>query len=533
MTKFIFVTGGVCSSLGKGIASASIGNILKNSDFEVFMQKLDPYLNVDPGTMSPFQHGEVFVTDDGAETDLDLGHYERFIDVPLNKHSTVTTGQVYTEVLSKERKGAYLGGTIQIVPHITDEIIRRIKAAAESKKTDIMIIEIGGTVGDIEGQPYLEAIRQLRHQLGPDNTLFVHLTLLPWLEAARELKTKPTQQSVRELRSMGIQPDVILARADKHIPKKLLEKISSFCDVVPEAVIPVITAETIYEVPINMAKAGLADILKKKLKIKVKSTIPKEWKSLVTKIKRSGKTIKIGIAGKYNDLDDAYLSVIEALKSAGYYNSIGTEIVWIDTEKIEERDKDEINKLEQVDGIVVPGGFGKRGVEGKIAVATYCRKKLKPYLGLCLGAQILTIEYARNMCKIPNATSQEFDPKAEHQMVHYLPGQHDDKEKGGTLRLGAWPCKLIEGTKAHKIYKKDKIMERHRHRYEFNNQYKPLLEQCGLVFSGVSPTTGLMEIVEVPRHPFMIGTQFHPEFLSRPQRPHPLFREFIRVCKNR
>lgn len=531
MTKFIFVTGGVCSSLGKGIASASIGNLLKNSGYSVFMQKLDPYLNVDPGTMSPFQHGEVFVTDDGAETDLDLGHYERFIDIPLTKESTVTTGQVYMEVLKKERKGVYLGGTIQIVPHITDEIQRRIMEAAERSNAQVVIVEIGGTVGDIEGQPYLEAIRQMRHKLGHNNTLFVHLTLLPWLQAAKELKTKPTQQSVRELRAMGIQPDVILARADQPIPKKLIDKISLFCDVEKEAVIPVITVASIYEVPINIAKSSINTIFKKKLNLDMKNPISSSWQTLINKIKRSEKTLKVGLAGKYNDLDDAYLSVLEAIKAAGYFHSLKMEIIWIDTEKIEKNDKSEIAKLNQVSGIIVPGGFGKRGIEGKIAVAQFCREKGKPYLGLCLGAQILTIEFARNVAGLPDATSEEFDPKSQNLVVHFLPGQTEDKEKGGTLRLGSWECAISKKTLAYRVYKKLLIHERHRHRYEFNNEYRGLLEAAGLKFSGIHPPTGLMEIVENPSHPFMIGTQFHPEFQSRPHRPHPLFRDFIKASK--
>jgi len=529
MPKYIFVTGGVCSSLGKGITSASIGNLLKASGFKVFMQKLDPYLNVDPGTMSPFQHGEVYVTDDGAETDLDLGHYERFIDTPLSKLSSTSTGQIYQAVLDRERKGDYLGRTIQIVPHITDEIKRRIRDAATLSKCDVMLCEIGGTVGDIEGQPFIEAMRQMRNEEGRENTLFIHLTLMPYLKSSGELKTKPTQLSVRTLQSMGIHPDMIFVRADDKIEKAHLLKISHFCDVGLESVIPAPTVKSIYEVPLNFEKFNVVQTLCKKLNLKYRKPDLKEWEAMVKRIKTSTEEIQIGLAGKYTDLDDAYLSVIESIKSASYFNKRKAKIVWIDTEKIEQGDKTEWKKLHKVNGVVVPGGFGVRGVEGKILVAQYCREEKVPYLGLCFGAQLLTIEFARNVCKIKDATSEEFDAKAKNKIVHFLPGQDEKRAKGGTLRLGSWPCHVIKGTMAYKAYGETLIHERHRHRYEFNNAFRKQLESKGLVFSGISPDHELMEIVELKNHPFMLGSQFHPEFKSRPNRPHPLFREFIKA----
>lgn len=527
MPKYIFVTGGVCSSLGKGIASASIGNLMKAAGYSVFTLKLDPYLNVDPGTMSPFQHGEVFVTDDGAETDLDLGHYERFIDTPLNKLSSTSTGQIYQTVLDRERKGDYLGGTIQIVPHITDEIKRRIREAAKVSKCDLIFCEIGGTVGDIEGQPFLEALRQLRHEEGRGNTLLVHLTLLPYLKSSNELKTKPTQLSVKTLQSTGLQPDIVLARADHKIENQHLIKISRFCDVSKEAVIPALTVNCIYEVPLMFEKYNLTKTICEKLNLKYKKPNLKEWEVMVNNVKNSKKELLIGLAGKYNELDDAYISVIEAIKSASYFYKRKAKIVWIDAEKIEARDRNEWKNLHKVSGVVVPGGFGVRGTEGKVLVAQYCREEKVPYLGLCLGAQIMTIEFARHAANIKNATSEEFVPKAKNKVVHFMPGQSEKRAKGGTLRLGSWPCKILKGTHAHKAYGTDLIHERHRHRYEFNNAYKKTLEKNGLIFSGLSPDRELMEIVEVKDHPFMVGSQFHPEFKSRPNRPHPLFRSFI------
>lgn len=530
MAKYIFVTGGVCSSLGKGIASSSIGNLLKASGFTVFTQKLDPYLNVDPGTMSPFQHGEVFVTDDGAETDLDLGHYERFIDTPLSRLSSTSTGQAYQTVLDRERKGEYLGGTIQIIPHITDEIKKRIREAARKSKADVMLCEIGGTVGDIEGQPFLEALRQMRHEEGRDNTLFVHLTLLPYLKSSKELKTKPTQLSVKTLQSMGIQPDIILSRADEKIENKHLLKISKFCDVDKEAVIPAPTVKSIYEVPLIYEKYNITKTICDKLNLKYKKPNMTEWAKMVKNILTSHKEIQIGLAGKYNELDDAYLSVIEAIKSASFFHKRKAKIVWIDAEKIEKKDRIEWKKLHKVDGVVVPGGFGVRGTDGKILVAQYCREEKVPYLGLCLGAQIMAIEFALHVVGIKNATSEEFSPNAKNKVVHFLPGQSEKRAKGGTLRLGSWPCKIQKGTHAFKAYGELLIHERHRHRYEFNNAFKKDLEKNGLLFSGVSPDRELMEIVEVKDHPFMVGSQFHPEFKSRPNRPHPLFRDFIKTA---
>jgi len=533
-TRFIIVTGGVCSSLGKGIAISSIGAIMKACGFKVFVQKLDPYLNVDPGTMSPFQHGEVFVTDDGAETDLDLGHYERFIDEPMSKHSTVTTGQIYQDVLMKERRGDFLGGTIQIVPHITNAIKRRIREAAEENQAEIMMIEIGGTVGDIEGQPYLEAVRQLKSELGPSRIFHVHLTLLPYLKGSKELKTKPTQHSVGELRRHGLQPDVILARADYRIPKELLSKISRFCDVPPKAVIPALTVSSIYDVPLNFQKYDIARIIGRKLELGELRPDMSEWEAGQRRHERATKIVRIALVGKYTHLEDAYLSVIEAIKTAAVHRGYKAEIVWVDSEKLESRDRETWKLLESCRGLVVPGGFGTRGIEGKILAAHYARTKKVPYLGLCLGAQLLTIEFARAMFKDPELTSEEFDesgklPKSKY-VVHFLPGQHAGREKGGTLRLGEYKCKLKKGTKAYEAYGVGEISERHRHRYEFNNSLRKKLEDKGLVFSGEWPETGLMEIVEIKDHPFMLGSQFHPEFKSRPHRPHPLFAAFMKAA---
>ncbi|MEK7137130.1 MAG: CTP synthase [Patescibacteria group bacterium] len=551
--RFIIVTGGVCSSLGKGIATASIGAIMKACGFKVFVQKLDPYLNVDPGTMSPFQHGEVYVTDDGAETDLDLGHYERFIDEPMSKLSTVTSGQIYQSVLSKERQGTFLGKTIQVVPHITDAIKERMMGAARESGADIMMIEIGGTVGDIEGEPYLEAVRQLRAELGAEHVLLVHLTLLPYLQGSKELKTKPTQLSVRELRRIGLHPDLILARADYKIPNSLLDKISNFCGVERKAVIPALTVHSIYDVPLRFQSFGIAEIIAEKLKLGNVKPDMKKWEEGEKRHNAATKQVKIAIVGKYTHLDDAYLSVIESIKSAAVFHKRRAEIVWIDSEKLEEKDastglstgSETWKRLKGCEGIVVPGGFGTRGIEGKIAAAKYAREEKVPYLGLCLGAQIMTIEFARFVEKDPKLTSEEFDegsklPRSKY-VVHFLPGQHKDKEKGGTLRLGAYICTLKKGSKAWEVYgKASEISERHRHRYEFNNAFKKKLENAGLLFSGTweiprrgSGQAGLAEIVEIKDHPFMMGSQFHPEFLSRPHRPHPLFVAFINAVVQR
>jgi len=531
--RFIIVTGGVCSSLGKGIATASIGAIMKACGFKVFVQKLDPYLNVDPGTMSPFQHGEVFVTDDGAETDLDLGHYERFIDEPMSKLSTITTGKIYTDVLAKERRGDFLGRTIQVVPHITNAIKESIINAAEKSKTDIMMVEVGGTVGDIEGEPFLEAIRQMKSEMGPESIYHVHLTLLPYLKGSKELKTKPTQLSVRELRRIGLQPDMILARADYKIPSELLDKISSFCDVPRAAVIPAHTLHTIYDVPLALEKYDIAQIIGKKLGLGDLHPDMSEWEKGHNRHEKATKMVPIALVGKYTGLDDAYLSVIESIKSAAVFYGSKAEIVWVDSEKLGMKDKDEWAALKKCKGIVVPGGFGLRGVEGKIAAAKYARTNKIPYLGLCLGSQVMAIEFARYALKDDKMTSEEFDeegkiPKSKY-VVHFLPGQHAGRAKGGTLRLGAFKCKLKKGTKAYEAYGQDEISERHRHRYEFNNALRKKLEDKGLIFSGEWPETKLMEIVEVKNHPFMVGSQFHPEFKSRPHRPHPLFREFLKT----
>lgn len=538
-TKYIIVTGGVCSSLGKGIAAASIGAIMKASGFKVFVQKLDPYLNVDPGTMSPFQHGEVFVTDDGAETDLDLGHYERFIDEPMSKLSTVTTGKIYTEVLSKERRGDFLGGTIQVVPHITNAIKDSIKHAAKESGAEIMMVEVGGTVGDIEGEPYLEAIRQMRSELGSESIFHVHLTLLPYLAASKELKTKPTQLSVRELRRIGLQPDMILTRADTKIPGELLDKVSTFCDVPRTAVIPAPTVKSIYDVPLNLQQFDIASVIGRKLGLGNLKPNMKEWETGRARYEEAVEPIKIALVGKYTHLDDAYLSVIESIKSAAVYCGRKAEVHWIDSEKLEKKNTDTWKDLKSCAGIIVPGGFGKRGIEGKILAANYARTQKVPYLGLCLGSQLLAIEFARSLLKDPELTSQEFDEDEKlgdsKYVVHFLPDQHKDKSKGGTLRLGAFRCKLQKGTKAYEAYKAAKqmdsdgyISERHRHRYEFNQAFRERLEKGGLVFSGLWPETGIMEIVEVKDHPFMVGSQFHPEFKSRPHKPQALFAGFMK-----
>ncbi|MDO8648569.1 MAG: CTP synthase [Candidatus Peregrinibacteria bacterium] len=534
-TRFIVVTGGVCSSLGKGIAVSSIGAIMKACGFKVFVQKLDPYLNVDPGTMSPFQHGEVYVTDDGAETDLDLGHYERFIDEPMSKLSTVTTGQIYQSVLGKERHGDFLGKTIQVVPHITDAIKQRMQEAADKSGAQIMLIEIGGTVGDIEGEPFLEAVRQMRSELGSDRIFHAHLTLLPYLQASKELKTKPSQLSVRELRRIGLQPDMIIARADHRIPSDLLDKISHFTGVERRAVIPAETVHSIYDVPLHYQRYGMGEFIAEKLELKKVKPDMGKWEEGERRHNAVKDTVKIALVGKYTHLDDAYLSVIESLKSAAVFAGRHAEVVWIDSEKLEEDDADAWKALRQVSGICVPGGFGTRGVEGKIAAARYARTGKVPYLGLCLGAQLMTIEFARAALNDPELTSEEFDEAGKlsdaKYVVHFLPGQHKNKSKGGTLRLGAYRCKLLPKTKAYEVYgKKSEISERHRHRYEFNNTFKKRLEEKGLVFSGIWPTTGLAEIVELKDHPFMMGSQFHPEFQSRPHRPHPLFAAFLRAA---
>ncbi|KKU80362.1 MAG: CTP synthase [Candidatus Peregrinibacteria bacterium GW2011_GWA2_47_7] len=533
-TKYIFVTGGVCSSLGKGIATASIGALMKACGYKIFTMKMDPYLNVDPGTMSPFQHGEVFVTDDGAETDLDLGHYERFTGVNLSKLSSITTGKIYSAIIEQERRGDFLGGTIQIIPHITNAIKHRIKDAGKKTGADIVLVEIGGTVGDIEGLPFLEAIRQMRWELGHHNTLFVHLTLLPYLQGSKELKTKPTQASVRELRSIGIQPDIIIPRADHQMHKSLLDKIALFCDVQEEDVIPSITAKSIYEVPLLLQQHNLTKRIA--IKLNLKKSIPKldEWKKIGEKIKNAKQELSIALVGKYTGLDDAYLSVIESLKIACYHSNRLLKLHWIDSEHLEKNDPTAWENLQSVKGIVVPGGFGTRGIEGKIMAARYARENKIPYLGLCLGMQIMTIEFARFILKDPLITSEEFDedsnlPESKY-IIHFLPGQHKNKEKGATLRLGLYPCVIKKGTLTARLYGKSEIMERHRHRYEINNTLLEKIEGKGYVVSGVYKKANLVEIAEIENHPFMLGSQFHPEFLSRPHKPHPLFDGFIKAA---
>ena len=530
-TKYIFISGGVCSGLGKGIASASIGAILKAAGYSVFTCKLDPYLNIDPGTMSPFQHGEVYVTEDGAETDLDLGHYERFIDTNLSRLSNLTTGRIYEKVLKGERSGTYLGKTIQIVPHITNEIKNYIRRAAEESKADFLLIEVGGTVGDIEGEPYLEAARQFHNEKGHDSVMFIHLTLLPYLKASGELKTKPTQNSVRELYHRGIQPDIILARSDKRIPKDAIEKIAMFADIVPEAVIPAMTVKSIYEVPVLYEKKfHISKIIFQKFGLPKKKVKMTEWENFVKKIKTNHKKkMPIALVGKYNENLDAYISVIEAIKSACFANNVTLDLVWISSIKLEKKDKLELKKLKKIKGIVVPGGFGPRGIEGKIFAAKYARENNIPYLGLCLGMQVATIDFARHVLETKDANSTEFDSKTKNPVIHILPGHTEDEDKGGTLRLGAYPCILDKESKSYKAYGASKISERHRHRYEFNMDYKKILEQAGMIFAGISPSKKLIEIIELKNHPFFVASQFHPEFKSRPLRAHPLFKDFIKA----
>lgn len=527
MPRFIFVTGGVVSSVGKGITTASLGRILKSRGVRVTIQKLDPYLNVDPGTMSPYQHGEVFVTADGAETDLDLGHYERFLDQDLPAGSSVTSGQIYSSVLEKERRGDYLGGTIQAVPHLTNEIKQRIYAVGEVSQADVVICEVGGTVGDIEGQSFIEALRQIRHEEPRDNTLSVHVTFLPMVGATHELKTKPTQHSVREIRGMGIQPDVIVARSDHPVSRDICDKIAQFCDVDPRAVIPLETAETIYEVPLLLEQRGLGDFVMDRLGLMGPPSKLADWADMVHRLKHPSGDVTVALVGKYVELRDAYLSVKEALAHAGIDNSVDVDIRWVHSEDLESQSVDEL--LQGVHGIIVPGGFGERGWEGKIRAATYARTKNIPYLGLCLGLQVMVTEFARNVCNLPGANSTEMDPETPHPVISLLETQRTVTDKGGTMRLGHYPCKLEPGTHAQQAYGGEIILERHRHRLEFNNEYRDQLAAAGLVASGMSPDGNLVEISELRDHPFMLGTQFHPELQSRPNRPHPLFREFVRA----
>ncbi|MCL4489559.1 MAG: CTP synthase [Chloroflexi bacterium] len=531
MPKFIFCTGGVVSSVGKGITVASIGRLLKARGIRVSIQKLDPYINVDPGTMSPYQHGEVFVTEDGAETDLDLGHYERFIDENLTKASNVTTGQVYADVISKERRGDFLGGTVQVVPHITNEIKRRISLAAKETEADVLIVEVGGTVGDIEGLPFLEAIRQMRKDIGRDNVLYIHVTLIPHIGSTGELKTKPTQHSVKELRAIGIQPDVIVCRSDYAIEDGLRDKIALFTDVDKRAVVPLVTASSIYEVPLILEEFGLGKLLVERLGLPDAPADLAAWRELVERIKTPKQPLRIAIVGKYVELPDAYISVREALYHAGLVNNRAIEIDWILSEDLE-RGKG-LDRLGRADGIVVPGGFGERGIEGKILAARYARVHQVPYLGLCLGMQVMCIELARHALESDEPNSTEFSPSTHYPIISLMPDQRAISDLGGTMRLGHYPCQLVEGTVAARAYGDGIVSERHRHRFEFNNAFRDLLSQAGMEYSGLSPDGNLVEIAELRDHPFMLGSQFHPEFKSRPERPHPLFREFVRAAAQR
>ena len=528
MAKYIFVTGGVVSSVGKGISVASLGKILKSRSISVLAQKLDPYLNVDPGTMSPYQHGEVFVTRDGAETDLDLGHYERFIGVELTRASNVTSGEIYSTIIANERKGDFLGGTIQIVPHVTNEIKRRIRQVAEISNADVVIVEVGGTVGDIEGQPFLEAIRQMRREEGRDNVLYVHVTFFPYIATTDELKTKPTQHSVNELRRIGIQPDVILCRSDREISEGIKNKISLFCDVPKEAVIPLVTSETIYEVPSMLEGCGLGDFIVTRLGLEAEEANLDDWYEMVARLKAPKDLVVIGLVGKYVELHDAYYSVREALRHAALAQNLDVKIEWLSSEGLNDGSD---NKLGQVQGIVVPGGFGDRGIEGMIETARFAREKGIPYLGLCLGMQIMVIEFARHVFHNGRVNSTEFDADTSYPVIDLLPEQRGITEKGGTMRLGTYPCCLVPGTKAAQAYNGEIVHERHRHRFEFNNRFRQALEEAGLIASGLSPDGKLVEIVEVKNHPWMVGCQFHPEFKSRPDSPHPLFVDLIRVAK--
>ena len=533
MSKYIFVTGGVVSSVGKGIAVASIGTILKSRGISVSVLKLDPYLNVDPGTMSPYQHGEVFVTQDGAETDLDLGNYERFIDINLTQDSNITSGQIYSAVIAKERRGDFLGGTIQVVPHVTNEIKNRFKRLAEKSKADVILIEVGGTVGDIEGLPFLEAIRQMRKDAGRDNVLYIHVTLLPYLGSTQELKTKPTQHSVNELRRIGIQPDVIICRSDYPIADNLRDKISLFCDVDKEAVIPLTTVSTVYEVPLVLEQEGMGNLISNKLSLTAKSEDLNEWRDMVKRLKEPHQPVNICLVGKYVELEDSYYSVREALKHAALFHDRELKLTWVPSEQLEKMD-DIDSCLRTAQGIVVPGGFGERGIEGMIKTARYARLNKIPYLGLCLGMQVMVIEFARDVFKSVSVNSTEFDPDPTYPVIDLMPDQKNIASKGHTMRLGNYPCKLIPGTLAYKAYQQDVVLiqERHRHRFEYNNDFRQALQEKGLVLSGISPDERLVEICEVKDNPWMVGCQFHPEFGSRPNRPHPLFRDFIGAAKD-
>ncbi|MBP1964079.1 CTP synthase [Paenibacillus aceris] len=529
MTKYIFVTGGVVSSLGKGITAASLGRLLKNRGLKVTIQKFDPYINVDPGTMSPYQHGEVFVTDDGAETDLDLGHYERFIDINLSKSSNVTSGKVYSSVITKERRGEYLGGTVQVIPHITNEIKDRVLRAGREAQSDVVITEIGGTVGDIESLPFLEAIRQMKNDIGRENVMYIHVTLIPYIKAAGEVKTKPTQHSVKELRGLGIQPHVIVCRTEHSLTEDMKRKLALFCDIDPAAVIECRDAETLYEVPMMLREQGLDDYVVNHLKLKTNEPDMTEWESLVRKVKSLTKKTEIAIVGKYVALHDAYLSIVEALGHAGIDNDSEIDIRWVNAEEIYDHNVDEL--LSGVQGILVPGGFGDRGIEGKVSAIRYAREKKIPFFGICLGMQVAVIEYARSVSGLDGANSSEINPTTAYPVIDLLPEQKDIENLGGTMRLGLYPCKIVPGSLAEKCYNDELVYERHRHRYEFNNEYRELIESAGLRISGTSPDGRLVEMVELPGHPWFLAVQFHPEFTSRPNRPQPLFREFVKAAQ--
>ncbi|MGM0853821.1 MAG: CTP synthase [Bacillota bacterium] len=525
MTKYIFVTGGVVSSLGKGITAASLGRLLKNRGVSVTIQKFDPYINLDPGTMSPYQHGEVFVTDDGAETDLDLGHYERFVDINLTKYSSVTTGKIYSTVLKKERRGDYLGGTVQVIPHITNEIKERVYRAGRETNSDVVITEIGGTVGDIESLPFLEAIRQIKSDVGRDNVMYIHCTLVPYIKAAGEMKTKPTQHSVKELRSLGIQPNVIVVRTEMPMTQDMKDKIALFCDIDKHAVIEAMDADTLYSIPLALQDQKLDEITCQHLKLNCHEADMTEWNELVDRVKNLSRKTTIALVGKYVELQDAYISVVEALRHAGYHFDSDIEVRWLNSELVDKENVAE--KLADVDGILVPGGFGDRGVEGKIAATQYARENKIPFLGICLGMQLASVEYARNVLGLDGAHSAELNPDTPYPVIDLLPEQKDIEDLGGTLRLGLYPCKLTKGSKAYAAYDGEVVYERHRHRFEFNNHYREQMEKAGFIFSGTSPDGRLVEIIELSDHPWFVASQFHPEFTSRPTRPQPLFRDFV------
>lgn len=531
MAKFVFVTGGVVSSIGKGIVAASLGRLLKSRGYSVSILKLDPYLNVDPGTMSPYQHGEVFVTEDGAETDLDLGHYERFTDTAMSRLNSVTTGSIYQAVINKERRGDYNGGTVQVIPHITGEIRERIHRVAANSNADVVITEIGGTVGDIESLPFLEAIREFRSEVGRHDLAYVHVTLLPFIGTSGELKTKPTQHSVKELRSIGIQPDVLVCRSDRPISEELKGKIGGFCGVLPRGVIPARDADSIYAVPIDLEKEGLCRQVLEVLNLEDHDSDMGRWEELVRRLRNPGPAVKVALVGKYVQLNDAYLSVVEALRHACLDADCGLELHWICAEQIEEQGAEKF--LEGMEALVVPGGFGNRGVDGKIAAIRWARERRVPFLGLCLGMQTAVIEWARHSAGLAGATSAELEPAATHPVIHLLPEQQDVVELGGTMRLGVYPCRLVAGTQGQALYGEEVVYERHRHRYEFNNAYRNLFLESGYEISGVSPDGRLVELIELKGHPFFLACQYHPEFLSRPGKPHPLFRGLIKAAQQR